>query len=100
MTAQVPRRAVDSLEFDDYNEREFAKHGVLVREVEQVHKRGFRLLRNAKAHAATHLMVGRTNGGRWLTTPIAPTARPGVWRPATAFPSRPVDRAKLKGEPL
>ena len=89
---------IDSLEFDEYNEGEMAGHGVSVREVMQVHARGFRVLRNAGHHEATHLMVGKTDGGRWLTIPIAPLAQPGVWRPTTAFPSRPTDRAKLKGD--
>lgn len=95
----MARTSVDLLELDEYNEAEMIRHGVLVREVEQVHTNGFRLLRNAKQHSATHLMVGKTNAGRWLTIPIAPTANPGIWRPATAFPLRPADRAKLKGEP-
>ena len=94
----MSKLAVDELEFDDYNEKELSSHGVTVREVRQVLSRGFRLLKNAKEHSATHLMVGKTDGGRWLTIPIAPTAKPGIWRPATAFPSRPTDRAKLKGD--
>jgi uncharacterized DUF497 family protein len=98
MGHKVGRESIDDLVFDDYNQEEMARHGVTIREVRQVFDRGFRLLRNAKEHTATHLMVGRTNGGRWLTIPIARTAQPGVWRPATAFPSRPADRAKLKGD--
>jgi uncharacterized DUF497 family protein len=92
------QEAIDELEFDEYNEAEMARHGVTVREVMQVHTVGFRLLRNAKAHRARYLMVGKTYGGRWLTIPIAPTDKPGTWRPATAFPSRLEDRSKLKGD--
>jgi hypothetical protein len=90
---------IDELEFDEYNEGEIASHGVTIREVRQVHEGGFGILKNASAHTATHLMVGKTRGGRWLTIPIAPTAKPGVWRPATAFPSRQSDISKLKGPP-
>jgi hypothetical protein len=92
----VPQLAIDDLEFDEYNEREMAAHGVTVREVLQVLECGFRILRNKK-DGADYLMVGKTLGGRWLTIPITPTGKPGVWRPATAFPSRSRDRANLKG---
>ena len=95
---RVPRYKIDVLEFDEYNEAEMAAHGVTVREVLQVLERGFRVLRNRNESSAPFLMVGRTYGGRWLTVPIAPTQQPGIWRPATAFPSRPGDRGKLKGE--
>ena len=87
----VPQR-IDDLDFDQYNESEMAAHGVTVREVLQVLDRGFRIKRNKAASSTPYLMVGRTYGGRWLTIPIAPTNLPGVWRPATAFPSRPNDK--------
>ena len=87
---------VDIPEIDDYNESEMNRHGVLAREVMEVFEGEFGLLRNAKRHKATHLMVGKTRAGRWLTIPIAPTGQPGVWRPATAFPARKADRAKLE----
>ena len=90
--------SVDTIEVDDYdyNESEMHRHGVSVREVLQVVEGEFELLQNANVHTATHLIVGKTLGGRWLTIPIAPTSQPGVWRPATAFPARKADRAKLK----
>ena len=88
---------IDSIEVDDYNESEMNRHGVSVREVLQVAEGEFQLLQNANEHNAIYLMVGKTVGGRWLTIPIAPTGQPGVWRPATAFPARKADRAKLKG---
>ncbi|MBI2908309.1 MAG: hypothetical protein HYX92_11730 [Chloroflexi bacterium] len=87
---------IDSIVVDDYNESEMNRHGVSVREVFQVLEGEFELLRNAGGHEATYLMVGKTRGGRWLTIPIAPTPQAGVWRPATAFPARRADRARLK----
>lgn len=87
---------IDALEFDDHNEAEMSRHGVSVREVMQVCEGEFELLRNAKKHSAPYLMVGKTLAGRWLTIPITPTGQPGVWRPATGFAARPVDRSKLK----
>lgn len=32
-------------------------------------------------------LVGPTNGGRLLTIALAPTTRPGVWRPVTGWRS-------------
>ncbi len=88
---------IDDIEVDDYNESEMLRHGVSVREVLQVLDGDFELFRNANKRGATHLVVGKTLGGRWLTIPISPTSQPGVWRPATAFPARRGDRAKIKG---
>ncbi|MEX2081351.1 MAG: hypothetical protein WEC33_07015 [Dehalococcoidia bacterium] len=93
----MPRLNVDDLQFDEYNEAEMRAHQVAEREVWEVFEEGYELLRNAKRHLASHLMVGKTLSGRWLTIPIARTPTPGVWRPATAFPAREQDRAKLKG---
>ncbi len=87
---------IDAIEVDDYNESEMNRHGVSVREVLQVVNGDFEVLRNAKAHDAPYLMVGKTLAGRWLTIPIVPTDQPGVWRPATAFPARQADRTRLK----
>lgn len=87
---------IDTIEVDDDNESEMNRHGVSVREVLQVVDGDFEVLRNAKAHDAPYLMIGATLAGRWLTIPITPTGQPGVWRPATAFPARQADRAKLK----
>jgi len=87
---------IDDIEVDDYNESEMNRHGVSVREVLQVFNSDFQLFRNANKHEATHLVIGKTLGGRWLTIPIAPTSQPGVWRPATAFPARRGDKSKIK----
>ncbi len=89
----MPQR-IDDLEFDVYNEAEISAHGVTIREILQVFEGDFRIRRNKNEASTPFLMVGRTFGGRWLTIPIAPTAQPGVWRPATAFPSRSVDFIK------
>ena len=95
----MPSIKIEALQFDDHNESEMLVHGVTQREVMQVHEGGeYHLLRNVKRHAATHLMVGPTTGGRWLTIPVGPTGEPGVWRPATAFAARRGDLAKIKGE--
>ena len=73
--------------FDDANEEEFARHGLWPFTV-------FQLLDNPHVvgpnprqdiHTATHLFVGRDNGGAPITVPIEPTSEPTVWRPVTAW---------------
>ena len=88
---------IDGLIFDEYNVKEIGAHKVSEREVEQVFFEGFELLKNANKHLAEYLMVGQTSGGRWLTVPIKKTPHPGIWRPATAYPTKPGERSKLKG---
>lgn len=83
---------IDDLEFDEWNEAEMAQHQVSVREVLQVLDNAPRFFRNKKGHAATLRMIGPTFGGRYLTVPLQPTSRPGVWRPATAWDSSEAER--------
>ena len=89
---------MDELQFDEYNEAEMLRHGVTAREVRQVFELGFRILRNANDSNASHRLLGLTLGRRWLTIPVKETDLPGVWRPATAFPSSAGDIAKVKGK--
>ena len=90
------RPRVDSLEFDEYNESEMARHGVTEREVRQVLRGEPVFVRNAGRHSAPYLMIGRTRGGRLLTIPLEETRILGTWRPATAFPSASRDVARYE----
>jgi hypothetical protein len=80
-------RAIDVAEllFDDDNEAKFAGRGITVREVAEVHHSEPYFRKNRANRRATHLMVGRTFGGRWLMVPIERYGSEGVWRPVTAF---------------
>ncbi len=91
---------IDDLIFDEYNEDEAAAHGISVRDMRQVFLGGYELLKNANRHLADYLMVGQNRGGRWITIPIARTPIVGLWRPATAYPSKASDKAKLKGRKI
>jgi hypothetical protein len=82
-----PVPQVFEFEFDDGNEEEMARHGVRPLEVLQVLDLRPAFFRNKKKHAATLIMVGPTDGGRFLTVPIAPTPVQGRWRPVTAWGS-------------
>lgn len=79
--------AIYELQFDEWNEEELSRHGVLPREVNQVLDGTPVFLPNKKRHAARILMIGPTLGGRFLTVPLARTPVEGVWRPATAWGS-------------
>jgi hypothetical protein len=82
---RVARHVIADLIFDDHNEREMARHGVVRYEVEQLMSNRNRVLRNPRGEAGSILLVGETDGGRLLTVPLAPTDDPTTWRPATAF---------------
>lgn len=89
---------VEELEIDEANELEMLAHRVTAREARQVVEDTDRkFLRNANGHSATHIMVGRTRGGRLLSIPIAPTPTEGVWRPSTGFDSPADHIGRLKG---
>jgi hypothetical protein len=85
---------VAELEFDEWNEAEFERHGVREREIRQVLDDAPAFFRNKRPHTAQLVMIGPTLGGRLLTVPLAPTARDGVWRPATAWDSSDGERAR------
>src|SRR5438132_1274116 len=86
----LPLPFIRGLEFDEFNEAEMNRHHVTRDEVIEVWQNLPIYLRNAKRHTARYIMVGHTNGGRWLAVPIRSIEeKPGVWRPATAFDAPP-----------
>ena len=78
---------INELELDSWNLEEMARHGVTGDEVQQVVDGETVFLRNRRRRSTTLLMIGPTLGGRFLTVPLAPAGRFGVWRPATAWTS-------------
>lgn len=48
-----------------------------------------------RSGAARHLLIGRTNGGRYLTVVIEATLDPTTWLPVTAWDSTASERAIL-----
>jgi uncharacterized DUF497 family protein len=87
---------IRELEFDDENEGKASSHGVSMIELFQLLDGRVRAFKNRKDRAATHLMIGRTHGGRTITVPIVETAVPGRWRPVTAWPSTDAERARYE----
>ena|SRR5581483_4335101 len=85
---------VDELDFDDELRQHLAtragytKHHVRLSEIQEVLDGAPRFFLNRAAGGrAPIVMVGPTEAGRFLTVPLEPTGRFGVWRPVTAFQS-------------
>jgi hypothetical protein len=91
--------SIEGFEFDDNNIREIERHLDHVR-VSQVLENEFITVRNRKGRSATRLLVGRDNGGAYITVPISPTSDPRIWRPITAWLSKPHERGWLEGAKL
>ncbi len=89
----VAWHVVSDLIFDEHNEHEMARHGVVADEVDELKWNRNVVLRNHRGEAGSVLLVGETAGGRLLTVPLAPTNDPTTWRPATAFDAGPHHRA-------
>ena len=85
---------VDDLAFDDENESEMHAHGIRPRQLLQVLDNGPWFGRNKKDERASHLMIGRDNGGTCITVPIEATRDPYTWRPATAYPCSKYDEVR------
>lgn len=88
---------IDSLIFDEHNEEEMWRHRVRAIEVDQVLSNRPKFYRNRKGRSSTVIMVGPTDGGRMLTVPLAPTPVDGLWRPATAWDSKPGEITRYRG---
>jgi hypothetical protein len=81
----VAKHVVADLIFDDHNENEMARHGVVRYDVDEILWNRNVFYDNPRGEPGSILMIGETNGGRLLTVPLAPTDDPTTWRPATAF---------------
>lgn len=87
----------------------YAEHSVRLAEILQVHSGRPRYFLNAtppgdgappRPRRAPVVMVGPTALGRFVTVPIEPTGRYGIWHPVTAFQSNTHHRERyLEGEP-
>jgi len=74
---------------DDENQDKFAFHGLSDNQVVQLLENDNVVLPNRRAdiHKATHVLIGRDNGGAPIFIPIEPTYDPELWRPVTAWPA-------------
>lgn len=78
-------RRITVLILDRHNIDEMARHAVSSVEVQQVIFNRHVTVANPRGESGSILLIGRSDGGRILTVPLAPTDDPGTWRPATAF---------------
>ncbi len=51
---------------------------------------------NSTTGAARYLLIGRTDGGRYLTVVVEATLDPTTWLPVTAWESAPAERKLLE----
>ena len=74
----------------------FEKHIVSLAEIREVFDGTPQFWRNSPApgRRAPLVMVGPTLSGRFLTVPIEPTGKWGIWRPVTAFTSNTYHRER------
>ena len=89
----MTRHGVGPLVIDERNLTEMRRHGVSPREIEQVVSNRHITTPNPRGELGSILLIGETDGGRLLTVPLAPTADPTTWRPATAFDASRPQRA-------
>ncbi len=83
---------------DDMNEAKFARHRLRARQVTQVLGNRHVVVPNRKGRRGLYLVVGRDNGGEFISIPIEPTNDVSVWRPVTAYPSKRHEKSVWQGK--
>jgi hypothetical protein len=83
----MAKHRVSALILDEHNLDEMTRHGVSAAEVVQVIANRHITAPNPRGEGGSILLIGESDGGRLLTSPLAPTDDPTTWRPATAFDS-------------
>lgn len=81
--------------FDADNEDKMAVHGVTPDRVGQILDNDHVIVSNRRSRRGSFLVVGRDNGGAFVTVPVEPTHDPSIWRPITAWPSKGHEQAWL-----
>jgi hypothetical protein len=71
--------------FDEVNLDHLAAHGVRASDVYSVLHGSPRFFRDLPDRAATHVMIGEDNTGRFFYIAISPTMSSGFWRPITGW---------------
>ena len=82
-------------EWDEGNETELWRHGVVPREIEEVFANGPRWARNRRGRPADWKMMGVTNGGRLLTVVVRYDPARRWLRPVTAWDSTTGERRRF-----
>ncbi|WP_258347429.1 DUF4258 domain-containing protein [Saccharopolyspora gregorii] len=76
---------IESIEWDDANLEHATRHGVSADEIDQAISNPTKVARNKRARAASHLLLGRTRGGRPILVAIAYDEPSSTVRPITAW---------------
>ncbi len=78
---------VNGFEWDEKNETHSARHQVTPIIAAEVLCGTPLFFRGRPRRTATHMMIGPALDGRFWTVHILETAKPGIWRPITGWPS-------------
>ncbi|MBA2609126.1 MAG: hypothetical protein H0U92_09320 [Actinobacteria bacterium] len=90
----MAERVILEWQWDDGNIAYLGRRGLSRKLVRQVALGAPRLRRNLKGRAATHLMIGRDDGGQiWTICIVEVTNSPGVWRAFNGWPSDDEEKA-------
>lgn len=81
--------------FDEENQRKIARHGLTASQVLQVLDSRVDISPNKRRARATQRVIGRDHGGQAIAVFVEPTHDPVVWRPVTARPAEPHEKARL-----
>jgi hypothetical protein len=87
---------VSELVFDETNVEKLDRHRLTPRQLLEVIRQPFVVVRNRKGGIATHLLIGRDRGGWCIACPIGPTTESQVWRPITAWYCKESEEALLR----
>lgn len=85
--------AIEAFLIDEENEEKFAAHGISVRQVIQILTTIHVVVKNRKQRRGTYLIIGTDDGGAFISVPVEPTHEATVWRPITAWPCKPHEKA-------
>lgn len=77
------------IQWDDGNERELARHGILLLDVLQVFANDPAWARNKNNRSGQFKMIGRNDGGRRLTIVVLMAPDSNLARPITGWSSTP-----------
>ena len=87
---------IDTFLFDEENEEKISAHGLSVYRVVQLLDNKNIIMPNRKRRRGKYLIIGRDNGGTYISVPIESTNKYGLWRPITAWPSKKGEKTILK----
>jgi hypothetical protein len=88
--------AIEDLAFDDENEEKMGRHGITPTRALQILDNEHVIVPNRRSRRGAFLVIGRDNGGAFLSVPVEATRDEYLWRPITAWPSKQHEIVRLR----